>query len=287
MPKVSVIIPVYNVEAYLRQCLDSVVNQTLKDIEIICVDDGSTDGSAAILKEYATKDERIKILTQSNSGAGAARNAGIARATGEWITFCDADDWIEPDAIEKMVAAAQREDADCVCCGMLRDWRNGTSVFRPFDEMGPSDTYNAVVNKLFKRNLLENLKMDESVSLGEDLMVSAQAMAKAKKIAVLEKGFYHYCENSSSMTHVHNGRKRVEKLARVGEILRETMPSSEFADFHDRVTRDALLLWIRYRLFDRKLWRMLRSRMTGGLLADPRHGIIKKGALFCAACIFD
>ena len=101
------------------------------------------------------------------------------RATGEWITFCDADDWIEPDAIEKMVAAAQREDADCVCCGMLRDWRNGTSVFRPFDEMGPSDTYNAVVNKLFKRNLLENLKMDESVSLGEDLMVSAQAMAKA------------------------------------------------------------------------------------------------------------
>lgn len=112
-------------------------------------------------------------------------------------------------------------------------------------------------------------------------------MAKAKKIAVLKKGFYHYCENSSSMTHVQNGRKRVENLARVGEILRETMPSSEFADFHDRVTRDALLLWIRYRLFDRKLWRMLRSRMTGGLLADPRHGIIKKGALSCAACIFD
>ena len=112
-------------------------------------------------------------------------------------------------------------------------------------------------------------------------------MAKAKKIAVLEKGFYHYCENSSSMTHVQNGRKRIENLARVGEILRETMPSSEFADFHDRVTRDALLLWIRYRIFDRKLWRMLRSRMTGGLLADPRHGIIKKGALFCASRLFD
>ena len=287
MPKVSVIIPVYNVEAYLRKCLDSVVNQTLKDIEIICVDDGSTDGSAAILEEYAAKDVRIKIIKQENAGVNVARKEGLKLATGEWITFCDADDWIEPDAIEKMVAAAQCDDADCVCCGMLRDWRNGTTVFRPFDEMGPSDTYNAVVNKLFKRNLLENLKMDESVSLGEDLMVSAQAMAKAKKIAVLEKGFYHYCENLSSMTHVQNGRKRVENLARVGEILRETMPSSEFADFHDRVTRDALLLWIRYRLFDRKLWRMLRSRMTGGLLADPRHGIIKKGALFCAACIFD
>ena len=287
MPKVSVIIPVYNVEAYLRKCLDSVVNQTLKDIEIICVDDGSTDGSAAILEEYAAKDVRIKIIKQENTGVNVARKEGLKLATGEWITFCDADDWLEQDAIAEMVNVAKQEDADCVCCGMLRDWRNGTSVFRPFDEMGPSDTYNAVVNKLFKRNLLENLKMDESVSLGEDLMVSAQAMAKAKKIAVLEKGFYHYCENSSSMTHVQNGRKRVENLARVGEILREMMPSSEFADFHDRVTRDALLLWIRYRLFDRKLWRMLRSRMTGGLLADPRHGIIKKGALFCAACIFD
>ena len=287
MSKVSVIIPVYNAEAYLRQCLDSVVNQTLREIEIVCVDDGSTDGSAAILEEYAAKDVRIKIIKQGNAGVNVARKEGLKLASGEWITFCDADDWLEQDAIAEMVNVAKQEDADCVCCGMLRDWRNGTSVFRPFDEMGPSDTYNAVVNKLFKRNLLENLMMDESVSLGEDLMVSAQAMAKAKKIAVLEKGFYHYCENSSSMTHVHNGRKRVEKLARVGEILRETMPSSEFADFHDRVTRDALLLWIRYRLFDRKLWRMLRSRMTGGLLADPRHGIIKKGALFCAACIFD
>ena len=287
MSKVSVIIPVYNAEAYLRQCLDSVVNQTLREIEIVCVDDGSTDGSAAILEEYAAKDVRIKIIKQENAGVNVARKEGLKLASGEWITFCDADDWLEQDAIAEMVNVAKQEDADCVCCGMLRDWRNGTSVFRPFDEMGPSDTYNAVVNKLFKRNLLENLMMDESVSLGEDLMVSAQAMAKAKKIAVLEKGFYHYCENSSSMTHVQNGRKRVENLARVGEILREMMPSSEFADFHDRVTRDALLLWIRYRLFDRKLWRMLRSRMTGGLLADPRHGIIKKGALFCAACIFD
>ena len=287
MSKVSVIIPVYNAEAYLRQCLDSVVNQTLREIEIVCVDDGSTDGSAAILEEYAAKVVRIKIIKQKNAGVNVARKEGLKLASGEWITFCDADDWLEQDAIAEMVNVAKQEDADCVCCGMLRDWRNGTSVFRPFDEMGPSDTYNAVVNKLFKRNLLENLMMDESVSLGEDLMVSAQAMAKAKKIAVLEKGFYHYCENSSSMTHVQNGRKRVENLARVGEILREMMPSSEFADFHDRVTRDALLLWIRYRLFDRKLWRMLRSRMTGGLLADPRHGIIKKGALFCAACIFD
>lgn len=263
--KVSVIIPAWGDVPFLERACQAVRRQTYPYVELVIA--SPSEGSP---------------LTQT-----AARRVGLARATGEWITFCDADDWIEPDAIAEMVNVAKQEDADCVCCGMVRDWLNRTSVFRPFDEMGPSDTYNAVVNKLFKRNLLENLQVDETVSFGEDLMTSAQAMARAKKIAVLEKGFYHYCENLCSMTHVQNGRKRVENLARVGEILRETMPGPEFADFHDRVTRDALLLWIRYRFFDRKLWRMLRSRMTGRLLADPRHGIIKKGALACAACIFD
>ena len=89
MPKVSVIIPVYNVEKYLRACLDSVVNQTFRDIEIICVDDGSTDGSGAILDEYAAKDSRMRVIRQANAGAGAARNAGLDVATGEYVFFAD------------------------------------------------------------------------------------------------------------------------------------------------------------------------------------------------------
>jgi glycosyltransferase involved in cell wall biosynthesis len=263
--KVSVIIPAWGQTPLLQKAVNSVKAQTYSEIELIVA---------------APFSSGLQTLP-------SARRAGIERATGEWITFWDADDWIEPDAIAEMINVATQEDADCVCCGMVRDRQDGVSVFRPFDKLGPSDTYNAVVNKLFKRNLLEDLKMDEAVAIGEDLMVSAQAMARAKKIAVLEKGFYHYCENSSSMTHVCDGRMRVENLARVGEILRETMPEPKYAAFHDRVTRDALLLWIRYRLFDRKLWRMLRSRMTGGLLSDSRHGIVKKGALACAACLFD
>ena len=102
MPKVSVIIPVYNVEKYLRQCLDSVVNQTLKDIEIICVDDGSTDNSLAILEEYAANDDRFIILEQKNQGAGAARNKGLEVAKGEFVHFMDSDDWIETYAYEEL-----------------------------------------------------------------------------------------------------------------------------------------------------------------------------------------
>ena len=263
--KVSVIIPAWGQTPFLQRAINSVKMQTYSEIELIVAAPPPSD-----------------FQTQS-----VARRAGIVRATGEWIAFCDADDWIEPDAIAEMVKAAEREDADCVCCGMIRDWQDGVSVFRPFDEIGPSDTYNAVVNKLFRRNLLENLKVDETVSLGEDLMVSAQALARARRIAILKRGFYHYCENLTSTTHICNGRKRVENLARVDEILREALPGTEFADFHDRVTRDALLLWIRYRLFDKALWRRLRSRMTGGISKDPRHGFFKKGALILASCLFD
>lgn len=263
--KVSVIIPAWGEVPFLERARESVLSQTYSNIEILVVAPKKDDPQTAV----------------------SARQAGIESANGDWIAFCDADDWIEPDTIEKMVAAAEREDADCVCCGMIRDNVDGKSIPRPYDGIGPNDTYNALVNKLFRRELLQNIIIDKQVTLGQDLMVSSQAIAKARKIVVLDNLFYHYCENMSSVTHVQNGRKRVENLVRVGEILRETMPGPEFADFHDRVTRDALLLWIRYRLFDRKLWRMLRSRMTGGLLSDPRHGIIKKGALACAACLFD
>ena len=265
MARCSVIVPAWGETPLLGRALKSIAAQTYGAVEPVVVAPPA-DGPQTL---------------------PAARRAGLEKAMGEWITFCDADDWIEPNAVAEMMEAARRESADCVCCGFVRDGARGASVRKPFDREGPSDTYNAVVTKLFRRELLADLVIDTSVTLGEDLMMTGQALRKARRIAVIDGAFYHYCENGASVTHVQNGRKRVEDLARVGEILRETMPEAVYDDFHDRVTRDALLLWIRYRLFDRKLWRALRARMKGGLLADPRHGIIKKGALACAACVFD
>ena len=109
MPKVSIIIPVYNDEIYVKRCLDSLVNLTLKDIEIIVVDDGSTDNTPAILKEYSKKDARIKIITQENSKQGAARNNGIKNSTGEYISFVDSDDWVDEDYFEKILEVSERK----------------------------------------------------------------------------------------------------------------------------------------------------------------------------------
>ena len=116
LAQVSVIIPVYNIERHLRQCLDSVTGQTLTELEIICVDDGSTDGSPEILAEYAAGDGRFQIITQPNGGPGAARNAGMTRATGEYLIFLDSDDWFEPDFLERMVAKAKETGADVTIC---------------------------------------------------------------------------------------------------------------------------------------------------------------------------
>ena len=108
MPKISVIVPVYNVELYLYQCLDSIINQTFKDIEIICINDGSTDNSGKVLEEYAQKDDRVKVLTQENQGQAVARNKGLDIAKGEYIYFVDSDDFIHPQTLEIMHSVAER-----------------------------------------------------------------------------------------------------------------------------------------------------------------------------------
>ena len=117
MPKVSVIVPVYNVDKYLGECLDSVLRQKLKEIEVICVDDGSTDGSPAILAEHARKDPRIKVVTQANGGLSAARNAGMDIAIGEYICFVDSDDWLVDNALERCVEICERDMLDLLIFG--------------------------------------------------------------------------------------------------------------------------------------------------------------------------
>lgn len=116
-PKVSIVIPIYNVERYLRQCLDSVVNQTLKDIEIICVDDGSTDSSPDIIKEYVDKDPRVKVITKPNSGYGNSMNRGFDMAEGEYIGIVESDDYADPDMFEKLYEVASANDLDVVKSG--------------------------------------------------------------------------------------------------------------------------------------------------------------------------
>ena len=120
MPKISVIIPVYNVERFLKKCLESVINQTLSDLEIICINDGSTDKSLSILNSFAQKDNRIIVINQDNQGQSCARNAGLSIATGKYIGFVDSDDWIDLDFYEKLYNTAKKYNADIAAAGIKR-----------------------------------------------------------------------------------------------------------------------------------------------------------------------
>ena len=203
--KVSVIVPVYNVEKYLKDCLDSVVNQTLEDIEIICVNDGSTDNSLAILEDYAEKDSRIKIITQENKGLGGARNTGLYHANGEYISFIDSDDWIELNTFEELYNMSKNLDLDMLMFQMkvfnietgefIEDqYNNIDSIDDSF--IGTVFNYKDVfdvlfkiphssVNKLYKHSFLKKVNFK---------------FLEAKKVSILKKQFYIYRIRSESIT---------------------------------------------------------------------------------------
>lgn len=210
-PKVSILIPVYNVEDYLGKCLDSVISQTMNNIEIICVNDGSTDGSQKILEYYKKKDKRIIIVNKENGGLPSARNAGLEIARGEYIGFVDSDDYINKDMYEKMYCAAKKKDSDVVICGAniypeephADQWLYGclSPKSRYYEKFEPKilfkepDLSPFLWRTLVSRRLIEkkNFRLDEDVHLGEDKAFQNKIYPYANSITVISDKLYNYC----------------------------------------------------------------------------------------------
>lgn len=222
MAKVSVIIPVYNAEQYLRQCLDSVVNQTLEDIEIICVDDGSTDSSVAILKEYAARDSRVRLIREKNRGAGAARNQGLREANGDYLSFLDADDFFEPQMLEKAVAQAEAYDAQIVVFDSDQyhmdkrqfvrvPWvmvREDIPPYMPFHyRQLAGNIFLSFVgwawDKLYRRDFVEEHRLSfQEQRTTNDMLFVFSALVLAKRIAVVDEVLAHQRRGSGASLSV-------------------------------------------------------------------------------------
>jgi glycosyltransferase involved in cell wall biosynthesis len=232
--KVSVIVPVYNVEKYLRSCVNSILNQTLRDIEIILVDDGSPDASGAICDEFVNSDQRVKVIHKKNAGVGAARNDGLAIAQGDWVIFGDSDDWFESDALEKLVSEGEKTKAD-VIFGDVYLVENGIKKKVTFykDEFVCNDTelkkkliaadfsraycynppetgsafgYGGPWNKLVRRNLMteNNLRFDTTVKgIFDDLIYTAYIFTYAKTITYRHTMVYDYRHVVASITRTY------------------------------------------------------------------------------------
>ena len=211
MPELSVIVPVYNVEPYLATCLDSLIQQTLQDIEIICVDDGSTDSCPAILARYAASEPRIKVITQANKGLSGARNSGLRVATAPYVAFVDSDDYMEPDAYAKALSH-MRDDIDCVCYGVQVRGNDPWDIQSAFTHKYSGgvdisdkvllDTDTSACNKIFRMDRIRQweLLFPEGLKV-EDIYFTQLYGLRSRKICFIEDRLYNYVRRETSIIH--------------------------------------------------------------------------------------
>lgn len=259
MAKVSVIIPVYNTEKYLKRCLDSVIGQTLQDIEIICVNDGSIDNCPRILETYAAKDNRIKVIHKKNGGLVSARKAGVETASGEYTGYVDSDDWIESQMYERLYADAGNNNADLVTSGYLFE---GNYITAHFDDV-PEGLYdeermaylkeNVIYNlqtkevgirgslccKLFRTELLRKVQTEisENLTFSEDKMCILSYILECRRVYVRKEAFYHYISHPSSMVH----KADPDYLISVNEVYKHLIKLYERPDFTSSMRMQAEL----------------------------------------------
>lgn len=242
--KFSVIIPVYNVEAYLQACLDSVLNQTFEDWEAICVNDGSTDNSAAILEEYGHKDGRFKIVSQSNGGLSAARNMGLKAAAGEYVLFLDSDDWLESNALKIISQSLNEEDMLCFSgrrffekenryheADQLKAWSYATGMdYYNENALAVRDfAFVCVVLRAYKREFLLSHELWFKVGIfHEDNLFMPFACYYAKEVKVINDCLYDYRVRANSITTTGNVKRLRDLLGTANSLAAFFLPKQGF-----------------------------------------------------------
>ena len=228
---VSIIVPVYKVEKYIRQCVDSLLAQTYRNIEVILVDDGSPDHCGKICDEYAAKDCRVKVIHQQNGGVSVARQTGIDHATGKYSIHADPDDWVELNMIEELVAKAVADNADMVICDFYRESKSEKTYDcqNPGDDLSASAVLRKILsqqlhgsccNKLVNRSRIEGIGFTpEDLCILEDELYNIRILARKIKVSYLPKAFYHYrVENEHSLCNTISEKSFKSKVKAVSEI---------------------------------------------------------------------
>ena len=257
--KISVIIPIYNVEKYLKKCLDSVINQTYKNLEIICVNDGSPDNCHKILEEYKTKDNRIIVIEQENKGVAVARNRALEIVTGDYIAFIDPDDWIELDFYETAIKKLKAHNADIFVGGIFDEFENRTVKREnklPIKEVITDknefllyafkrDYYRNfgafLCNKIFKTELFKYTKFDEKLFVGEDVYAFTIVALNANRFEYDHNHYYHYLQRTNSLTH-NIDLEKMETRLRAYTLIIEAIKRAN-------IPQDAIIWIKRFRTF--------------------------------------
>ena len=224
-PMISVIVPVYKVETYLARCIESIVNQTYRNLEIILVDDGSPDSCPAMCDEWAKTDSRIKVEHKQNGGLSDARNAGMAAATGECVGFVDSDDWLAPEMYERLLMALQSDGSDIAACSVEMVWENETpsrmltiqtNCVLERDEaqlalIEESNLKQPVWYKLYRKEVVDGIAFEKG-KYHEDVFWSYQAVGNAKRVSIIDYVGYYYWQRSGSIMGAEYSLKRLDAM---------------------------------------------------------------------------
>ena len=278
MKKVSIIVPVYNVEKYLAKCLDSLVNQTLEDVEIIVLDDGSKDNSKQIIDEFQTKyPDKIKSFVKKNGGLSDARNFGLDRAGGEYIGFVDSDDYVTAEMFEEMYSLAQKYDAEMVICNLQKVDENGkilqklTQVPNMPEKIDLvknlsvfSDLGYFACNKLFRKELFKNKRFKKGVHF-EDIQLIPQLLLSCKTLAQTQNYHYQYLDRQDSITktHTEKGLDLLKAVKDVEEVFKKSQYSNEKHALRGFWIMEAVYSYLAYLAFvkDDNLYRKMSAEL--------------------------
>lgn len=268
-PLLSVIVPIYNVEKYLKRCLDSIINQKYTNLQVICVDDGSTDNSGKIAEKYAELDSRVEVVHKKNGGLVSARKCGIKLAKGKYSTYVDSDDWIEEEMFYELMVIVLETGADVVTSGAYRDYGTYTIIENERIERGvyvneglnwlkdnlvrtdvffQSNISVHLWNKIYTTDLLKKhqLFVDDLISIGEDAVVSLPIILAAQKVAVTGKCFYHYCLRPDSIM----GKHKVDDSRKINALIMYIDRClEEFDCLSDNIKKQSKMLKYYYSLF--------------------------------------
>lgn len=259
-PLVSVIVPIYNVEAYLKRCVDSIIKQTYQNLEIILVDDGSPDNCPKMCDDFAQKDSRIVVVHKENGGLSSARNAGIKASKGEYLSFIDSDDYIKEDMIEKMLLAMTSTNSELSCCGRYVVYDDGAKekqfVNSNVCTLTSTEALKAMLcgtyvgepawDKMYKKELFDDIEFPEG-EINEDIVIMPLLFGKCNRIVHVPEAFYYYCKNGASITRSGYSPKKsivIEHLEKIQEIIIKSYPSllNDFYCFKAKYSLNMLYL---------------------------------------------
>lgn len=245
---ISIIVPVYNMEKYLKKCLNSLVKQTYKNIEIICVNDGSTDNSSKILENYQNKYPKlIKVINKKNGGLSDARNAGIKKAKGDYIGFVDSDDWVELDMFEKMYSYAKEKKLDVVVCDTIMEFKENNYVLKSNLGYSTEDIRNYILSypmactRLIKKELFTKDYHFTKGILYEDLCLTPTFVVQTNNIGFLEEPLYHYFQRDNS---IMNQTEFNEKLYDITKVLDNVYNKYQENDILNKYSQEVEYLYI-------------------------------------------